>query len=74
MRLIVRCKWLWHNQGNAPKKDSTLVLTIRPSPIQSVDRDGTYQRYDLELVKMVSEKVTIPVVALGGTKDLDDLR
>lgn len=40
--------------------------------IQSVDRDGTYEGYDIELIKKVSESVTIPVVALGGAKDYGD--
>ena len=40
--------------------------------IQSVDRDGTYEGFDLELIKKVSEAVTIPVVALGGAKNYED--
>lgn len=42
--------------------------------IQSVDRDGTYQGYDLELINMISKAVTIPVVALGGAQDYKNLR
>lgn len=42
--------------------------------VQSVDRDGTYEGYDLELVKKISHAVTIPVVALGGAKGLNDFR
>lgn len=42
--------------------------------IQSVDRDGTYQGYDLQLIKSVSELVTIPVIALGGAKDYQDFK
>ena len=34
--------------------------------IQSVDKDGTYEGYDLELIKKISVAVTIPVIALGG--------
>lgn len=34
--------------------------------IQSVDKDGTYEGYDLELTKKISVSVTIPVIALGG--------
>ena len=34
--------------------------------IQSIDRDGSYEGYDLDLVKRVSISVTIPVIALGG--------
>lgn len=40
--------------------------------IQSVDRDGTYSGYDIELIKKISEAVTIPVVALGGARDYSD--
>jgi len=34
--------------------------------LTSIDRDGTKQGYDLDLVKQVSESVGIPVVAFGG--------
>ena len=40
--------------------------------IQSVDRDGTYEGYDIDLIKNISESVSIPVVALGGAKDYKD--
>ncbi len=42
--------------------------------IQSIDRDGTYNGYDLDLLRKVSKNVTIPVVALGGAKDFDSFR
>jgi cyclase len=34
--------------------------------VQSIDRDGICDGYDLDLIRKVSEAVTIPVVALGG--------
>jgi imidazole glycerol-phosphate synthase subunit HisF len=34
--------------------------------IQSIDKDGSYEGYDLELTKKISESLTIPVIALGG--------
>jgi cyclase len=34
--------------------------------INSIDRDGTMNGYDLQLVKMVSAAVKIPVIAAGG--------
>lgn len=40
--------------------------------INSIDRDGTMQGYDLELIRAVSESINIPVVALGGAGELDD--
>lgn len=34
--------------------------------IQSIDRDGTMIGYDIDLVKKITESVSIPVVSLGG--------
>lgn len=34
--------------------------------IQSIDRDGSMNGYDIELIKKISEAVNIPVIALGG--------
>lgn len=34
--------------------------------LNSIDRDGTKQGYDLALIKMVSQAVSIPVIACGG--------
>lgn len=42
--------------------------------IQSIDQDGAMNGYDLELLKKVSDAVSIPTVALGGAGDLKDLR
>ena len=42
--------------------------------INSIERDGTMEGYDLELVKMISESVTIPVVAVGGAGSLSHLK
>ena len=42
--------------------------------IQSIERDGCMDGYDIELIKRVSNAVTIPVVALGGAGNLDDLK
>lgn len=41
--------------------------------INSIDRDGTMQGYDLELIKMVASSVNIPVVACGGARTTQDL-
>lgn len=42
--------------------------------VQSIDKDGTMSGYDIELIRSVSEAVTIPVVALGGAANVDDLK
>ena len=41
--------------------------------VQSIERDGMMQGYDLELIRGISEAVTIPVVALGGAGNLNHL-
>lgn len=40
----------------------------------SVDRDGTFSGYDLDLIRRVSSAVTIPVIACGGAGSRSDLR
>ncbi len=42
--------------------------------IQSIDREGTMKGYDIELIKMVSKAVNVPVVASGGAGATDHLR
>jgi cyclase len=42
--------------------------------LTSMDRDGTLSGYDLELLRMVTQTVTVPVVASGGAGTLDHLR
>lgn len=41
--------------------------------INSIDRDGTMQGYDLELIRSVASSVNIPVVACGGARSAQDL-
>lgn len=41
--------------------------------VNSIDRDGTMQGYDLELIGRVAGAVQVPVVACGGAGDLHDL-
>lgn len=38
--------------------------------INSINRDGTMLGYDLELIKMLSDVVKIPVIACGGAGDM----
>lgn len=42
--------------------------------INSIDRDGTMNGYDIELVKAVVDSVTIPVIAIGGARGVEDLK
>jgi len=42
--------------------------------INSIDRDGTMEGYDLELVRQVREAVGIPITVLGGAGSLEHIR
>src|SRR5437763_833666 len=41
--------------------------------LTSMDRDGTGQGYDVELVRAVATTVTVPVIASGGVGELAHL-
>lgn len=40
--------------------------------VQSIDRDGTMQGYDISLIRSIANKVNIPVTALGGAGNNSD--
>jgi imidazole glycerol-phosphate synthase subunit HisF len=42
--------------------------------VQSIERDGMMQGYDIELIKLISKAVSIPVVALGGAGNLEHMK
>lgn len=42
--------------------------------INSIDKDGEMTGYDLELIRRVSEAVSVPLIAAGGARNVDDLR
>lgn len=42
--------------------------------LTSMDRDGTREGYDLPLLRAVSDRATVPVIASGGVGNLDHLR
>ena len=42
--------------------------------LTSIDRDGTYGGYDLEMIKRVRAAVSLPVIACGGAGSVDDFR
>ena len=41
--------------------------------VNSIDRDGTMQGYDLDLIKLVADSVDIPIIACGGAGNVDHL-
>ena len=42
--------------------------------LNAIDRDGTFEGYDLEMIKKISDAVNIPVIALGGAGSLSDFK
>ncbi|MES2528816.1 MAG: AglZ/HisF2 family acetamidino modification protein [Bdellovibrionota bacterium] len=68
------------NHLNHSEKFSPLELALKYQELgageillHSVYREGTYTGYDLELIKEISSKISIPLVALGGGGSRDDL-
>lgn len=41
--------------------------------INDVDRDGTMAGYDYDLIEGVASSASVPVIALGGAKDVSDM-
>ena len=77
----VKDKWMVYSHGGrketgldavewakfvAEKGAGELLLT-------SMDRDGTGKGFDLDLLKEITSKVTVPVIASGGVGTLDHL-
>ena len=42
--------------------------------VQSIDRDGMMKGFEKELVKKISDEVTVPVIALGGAGNYSHLK
>lgn len=42
--------------------------------LNNIDRDGTFQGYDTELIEKVSSAISIPLIALGGARNITDFK
>jgi imidazole glycerol-phosphate synthase subunit HisF len=42
--------------------------------LNAIDRDGTYEGYDLGITKLVTAAVTIPVIAVGGAGSVEHFK
>ncbi|TAN42075.1 MAG: imidazole glycerol phosphate synthase cyclase subunit [Nitrospirae bacterium] len=42
--------------------------------LNSVDRDGLMQGMDIELIRIASSSLSVPLIALGGAGSLDDIK
>lgn len=69
------------NDGSIKIKESPVMLAKKAEELgageillNSITYDGTMQGYDIELVKQVTDVVSIPVIACGGAKDIHDFK
>lgn len=72
---------VWHlnarnNSGQSPLDFARRMQDLGAGEliVQSVERDGSMQGYDLALLRQVADALSIPIVALGGAANLEDLR
>jgi imidazole glycerol phosphate synthase glutamine amidotransferase subunit len=73
----------WHAFANGGRVDSGIdalewakkgeALGAGEILLNSIDRDGAQEGYDLELTRKVSETVNIPVIASGGAGTLEHM-
>ena len=42
--------------------------------LNSIDRDGTQEGYDIDLIKSVTSTIGVPLIACGGAGKIDDFR
>lgn len=61
-------------QGLDAQVDALLAAGAGELLLHSADRDGSGQGYDLALVRHVSQRVSVPVVACGGAGSVQHLR
>jgi imidazole glycerol-phosphate synthase subunit HisF len=64
------------NTGFDPKQLAKKMehLGVGELIIQSIGNDGKMNGYDLDLLKTISETVSIPAVALGGAANLESMK
>lgn len=62
--------------GGAPETVAKNVVDCGAGELilYDMDRDGTYQGYNLELLQRVSSAVDVPVVACGGARNVEDFK
>lgn len=54
--------------------DTTVSLGVGEVILTSIEREGTFKGYDLELVKLVSDRLSVPMVANGGAASFSDFK
>lgn len=74
-------KWIVFTHGGRKKTDLDAIKWAQfvadkgagELLVTSMDRDGTGNGFDLELLKEITSKVTVPVIASGGVGNLEHL-
>jgi len=41
--------------------------------VHDIDRDGTFSGYNVDLISEIAEKISVPVIALGGANSVQDI-
>lgn len=79
-KALLRGPRVYLESGSVAAGDDPVRYAIRAEDagageilLNSIDRDGTYQGYDLELIGSVAHAVDVPVIACGGARNIADL-
>ncbi|SDH87212.1 cyclase [Planococcus glaciei] len=74
-------RFCYSHGGKAKQKIGPVELAVKAQEygageifLNSIDRDGTMQGYDIEIIKEVVDALTIPVTACGGAKNVADIK
>ncbi len=71
--------YIKNGKEKVPKKLNEFIIDLNrigvgEIVINSIDRDGTMEGYDLSLVEMIRELTEVPITVLGGAGSLEDLK
>jgi imidazole glycerol-phosphate synthase subunit HisF len=73
-RLFSNCGQTFENVSLTDHIHRCIAAGAGEIMIQSIDRDGTMSGFDIELVSMVKEISSVPVIAAGGSGNYEHLR
>lgn len=72
---------VWIKDGSSNTKQDPLTVAKKAEDsgageilINSIDLDGMMDGYDIELIKNISDSISIPLIACGGAGDLQHLK
>jgi cyclase len=82
MKLATESGWrVFSHSGTVPTGKDALEWALEAEKlgagellVTSIDRDGMQQGYDLELVRLLSNALSIPLIASGGAGRWEDIR